>query len=229
MKLRKINKTSRLLLGLAAVLIMGCLVMAVGPAQARYRVENKDTIELQARALEPVYLGRMVKAAEDTDDKVFDYTHQGVWQSVDGTTRLEFAVANGKIAKSVNAQTNKVTSTEVYAKEDQRVWIQLIGDLNVWNGKDAFSLKLKSPSRTKLGAFEEFTAKAERIDPDSQIYKTFGDGWIFTFQDEAGQALSWKLEGGKLSVVELELIMEGKVPENLGLLKLQVTGDYTQK
>ena len=99
MKLRKMNKTSRLLPVLAAVLLVGCLVMAIGPAQARYRVDNKGTVEFTARALEPIYLGRMVKMSEDTDDKVFDCTHQSVWQKVDGTIRLEFAVANGKSIK----------------------------------------------------------------------------------------------------------------------------------
>ena len=133
MKLRKKNKTSRLLPVLAAIMLIGCLAMAIGPAQARYRAENKATIEFTTRPFESIYLGRMIKTSEDANDKVFDCTHQSVWKRVDGVTRLEFAVANGKINHSTDAGTGQVISTEVFAEEDQCVQVQLFGNLNVWN------------------------------------------------------------------------------------------------
>lgn len=229
MERRKVNKSPLIRLGLIAVLMLGCLVTAIGPAQARYKVSDRATAELGIRPLEQIYLGQMVKASADSEEEVFDETRKGVWQMVDGRVQLEFVVANGVIEQRKDPKTGEMYSAEVFAQEDQRALIQLVGDLSVWDGKQKFSVELIAPSRVKRGETEVYTAVPQRIDPDSPLYKTFGDGWIFTFVDKDGQELTWLLEGGKLSAVEYVVVLDGISTDQVGHLMLKVTGDYTKK
>ena len=261
MKLRKLNKTPWLSLCLVAMLVLGCLVMAVGPALARYRVDNRGTEDIQARPLEQIYLGQMVKVetdlvsalanfmeetdeseptentetpeiaqlSEEPEERMFDHESRSAWQRVDGVSRLDFAVANGKLVTVKDETTGAEVTEPQFAQGDQQVMLQLVGSLGVWNGQDEFVLTLKAPSRVKLGEFEEITATVQRIDPESLLYRNFGDGWIFTFLDEKGEPLSWTLEGGKFSVLELQLTLQGVIPDDMSRLLLQITGDYTKK
>lgn len=229
MERRKMNKTPRLLLGLMAVLMLGCLVTAIGPAQARYRVSDRATAGLEVRPMEQIYLGQMAKASADAQEKVFDETLQGTWQMVDGRVQLEFAIANGKIEDRKDPKTGETYPVEVFAQEDQRALIRVMGDLSFWDGKQDLTLQLIAPSRVKRGETEAYTAVPQRINPESALYKTFGDGWIFTFVDKDGQELTWLLEGEALSVMEYALVLESRDLDQVGLLKLEITGDYTKK
>ena len=226
---QKLNKSLGIRLGLIMVLVIGCFVTAVNPTLARYRISDKGSMELAPRPLEQIYLGQMVKTAEDSDEEIFDDTQEGVWQMVDGKIRLEFAIANGKYVYEKNTQTGSDIPVEVAAQEDQKAVIRLMGDLSVWNGKEEFTLQLIGPSRVKVGETAVYTAVPQRIEQDTPLYRTFGDGWVFTFQDESGQELIWLLEGGELSVMEFELLMERENLNAVGQMKLEVTGDYTKK
>lgn len=226
MKLRKMN-TSWLMLGMVAVLLMACLMVAVNPAFARYQVESEGTANLQARPLEQIYLGQMVRPTGTETEPVFDYKSQGKWYTLDGVMTLEFAVANGKYDELVDENRN-VYTVEEFAESDQRAMVRLVASPIVWDGTGEFPLTLRAPSRTKKGEFEEFQAVLEWIHPDSMLYKNFGEGWCITFLDEYGQELSWLLEGGKLSAVEFALTLKGMPADETGLLKLQIVSDYTR-
>lgn len=228
MKLRKMNTSPWLMLGMVVVLLMACLMASAVPALARYQVNSKATANVQARPLEPIYLGQMVPATDTEDEKVFDHESQGKWYSLDGAMTLAFAVANGKYLDVLDEQTGEVSREEAFAEEDQRVMVRLVASPIVWDGTEDCRLTLRAPSRTTQGEFEEYQAVLERINPDSILYQNFGEGWSISFLDEYGQELFWILEGGKLSTVDLALVLEGVSAGETGLLKLQIISDYTK-
>lgn len=233
MKLRKMNISPWLMLGMMAVLMTACLVAVAAPALARYQTKSDATTQLQARPLEQIYLGQMVPGTNENDEKafdqkIFDHESQGKWYSLDGVMMLEFAIANGKYQDVVDEQTGETTVEALFAEQDQRAIVRLVASPLVWDGTEELLLTLRAPSRTKTGEFEEFKAVPERIHPDSILYQNFGPGWNISFVDEYGQELSWLLKGGELSSVELELILEGVPAGETGLLKLQVISDYTR-
>ena len=63
------------------------------------------------------------------------------------------------------------------------------------------------------------------INPESPLYDIFGDGWVFSFRNEDGTERSWTLEGGKESVLEMTLTLEGAALTDPSLLQLQITAD----
>ena len=71
MKLRKMNISPWLMLGMAVTLMAACLMIAAAPALARYQTKSDATTQLQARPLEQIYLGQMVTGTDENDEKVF--------------------------------------------------------------------------------------------------------------------------------------------------------------
>lgn len=201
--------------GLAAVMALLCLIGAVGVSYARYRVDWNEGIFYTPRQPAQVYLGQMV-TREDGQIQ-FDSQAVSSWVAVDNKQRLTFSVANG-------------TSAEDFAQLDQQVQLRLVGSLGIWDGQQTVNVTMYVPREAKPGEIppqlDTFTAQANRILPDSPLYKTFGDGWVFTFLDEAGEEASWLLEGETLSLVHMSIMIEGVELTDPSLFQLTVTGQY---
>ncbi len=246
MEQRKQNISLWCSLGLVLILLVGILILATGTGFARYRKEDKVNLEFEVRPLEHIQLGQMVQPEEEGAAAYFDPTGTGVWDTTGGECKMTFTVANGI---GTDPETGEISC----AKEDQQVIIRLIGSLGIWNGTDELKMYLRVPSTeteteetgteataetTETTETEETLPSAEpkgvaatavRIPQDSPLYLTYGDGWVFTFLDEEGEELSWLLEGGEFSCLEMILRLEGAAAENVSMLQLQITGDYTKK
>lgn len=227
MNQRKPNISRWYALGLAVVLVMGCLVMSVGVTWARYRTETNQSIFYQARKPLTVYLGKM--EAADDGGTVFNPAAQQSWEMMDGSLQLDFAVANG-------------TSLESFETDDQRFHIRMLGSLGAWSGDETAAIHLVVPSQTETAedtneeANEETTEETQsspepsllkattvRIEPNTQLWNTFGDGWVFCFLDPGtGEELVWTLEGGALSCLDLAIAIEGGTLTDTSLLQLQI-------
>lgn len=215
MNQRKPNMTRWYALGLAVVLMVGCLAMSVGVTWARYRTDVNGSVFFQARKPLSVCLGRM--EAADDGGAVFTTTGQRSWEMVDGRLQLDFAVANG-------------TSLEAFEAADQRFYIRLLGSLGAWSGEETAAIYLVIPPTEE--SVEEATETAEptlvkaaavRIEPNTQLWNTFGDGWAFCFLDEqSGEELVWTLAGGGLSCLDLDLVIDGGTLTDTSLLQLQI-------
>lgn len=217
MNQRKKNISRWALPMLLLLLVVGCLVVSTGGALARYRAERKEIIEFQVRPPDQVALGKMVKAEDGTES--FDATAQGTWETVDGTQQLEFTIANG-------------TGADAFSQENQRIRLRLIGTLGIWDGTGDFTVTLQLPPEDDAEESAEpkkIQATVTRIQPESPMYATFGDGWVFSFFDEEGEELSWLLEGGALNTVTMTLILEGAAENEASLLQLQISGVYADK
>lgn len=228
MNQRKPNMTRWYALGLAVILAVGGLVMSVGVTWARYRTDVNGSIFFQSRKPLAVWLGKMETA--DDGGAVFTPTGQRSWEQVDGKLQLDFAVANG-------------TSLEVFETADQRFHIRLLGSLGAWSGEETAAIYLVIPP-VEIPAEEETETETEetteqipavpaeptrvkatavRIEPNTQLWSTFGDGWAFCFLDEqTGEELAWTLEGGGLSCLDLDLVIEGGTLTDTSLLQLQI-------
>ena len=74
--------------------------------------------------------------------------------------------------------------------------------------------------------FDEIRGKATRILKDSPMFSVFGEGWVFTFPDEDGKEMTWLLEGGSLSTISCQILIDGIELTDPSLLQLTVTGYF---
>ena len=209
MNQRKPNMTRWYAMGLTALLVVGCLVMAVGVTWARYRTDVMGSTVFQSRKPLAVRLGKMEPMEDGTT--LFVPGARQTWERVDGKLRLDFAVANG-------------TSAEVFETRDQRFHIRLVGSIGAWSGDETAAIYLEIPPRAETETEPTLVkATAARIEPGTQLWSTFGDGWTFRFLDpRTGRELDWTLEGGGLTCLDLDLVMEGSTLTDTSLLQMQI-------
>lgn len=210
---RKSNISSWYSLGLAALLMVFCLVVSIGTTQARYRTEVSKSIHFDVRKPVQIYLGS-VEYTEDSEEGIFIQHNEGSWEkNEEDLLQLNFAVANG-------------TSKTSYAEEDQQVYIRVVSSLGIQEEEEPLPLTLTFPSAEDPEKTEEVKAKAVRIVAGSTLHTTFGEGWMFRFENEEGEELAWDLKGRKLSCIEMVLILEDGTLTDASLLQLQIAGRY---
>ena len=225
MNQRKQNMSRWYTLGLAVMLAVGCLVMSVGVSWARYRTETDRLILFQPRAPLHIRLGTMIPGENETT--VFAPTDQAVWISYKDRTQLDAVVANGSAADDFEART-------------QKFHVRLVGTIGTWSGDETAAIRILKPGATVEEPAEpeqpteqtEQTRPAQspwaeatvvRIQPETALYHSFGDGWVFCFVDEiSGRELTWTLEGGQLSCQELCIVIDNGTLTDTSLLQLQI-------
>lgn len=228
---RRKKNTSLWSLGLAFLLIAAAIAGSAGTALARYRAEITAPITFTARPASQIRLGRM--ETQLRGKTVFVPDAQTGWKLEEEQYRLTFAVSN-------------LIGEKKYASEDQQVYLRLLATPGIWDGTDTVKITLLMPAgdvpetestqeteateSTEVPTepeprYEETAATAVAIHPESPLYDTFGDGWVFSFLNEDGTERSWTLKGGELSALEMTLILEGPALTDPSLLQLQITGD----
>ena len=216
MKRWKLNISSWYSLGLTALLVISCLVVSTGMAWARYRTEETGSIYFKAREPVSVYLGKVEYGEGNAAEGKFVQTNEGSWElNENGQLQLRFAVANG-------------TSEAAFEERNQEVYVRIVGSLGIQTVADNISLKLTYPNEENPDTPNVVKATAVRIDPNSTLYSTYGDGWVFTFREE-GEELTWTLEGGELSYIEMDLTVEGGTLADTSLLQLQIASRYIKE
>ena len=216
MKRWKLNISSWYSLGLTALLVISCLVVSTGMAWARYRTEETESIYFKAREPVSVYLGKVEYGEGNAAEGKFVQTNEGSWElNENGQLQLRFAVANG-------------TSEAAFEERNQEVYVRIVGSLGIQTVADNISLKLTYPNEENPDTLNVVKATAVRIDPNSTLYSTYGDGWVFTFREE-GEELTWTLEGGELSYIEMDLTVEGGTLADTSLLQLQIASRYIKE
>lgn len=231
MNQRKQNRSVWYLMGIALLLAAACVVVSTGTTLARYRAEREEELTFVVDGMEPVYLGTLTYPDDITTFKASEETQ---WATVNGISQLDFAIANGATEYSC-------------AAESQRVTLRLTGGLGLWNGTEPAAVTLCVPAEPEpeqteetqsaetTAATEETTEKepelqaikatATLIDETSPLYHTFGEGWVFTFQDPEGEELSWTLDGGKFSCIPMKITVDNTAITGESLLQLQVMGE----
>lgn len=227
MKRWKLNISPRYFQGLAALLVIACLLLATGVTWARYRMEMDGSVYFETRKPVSVYLGRVEysesetvpeevpdeTAPEELPKGEFVQTDEGNWElGEDGKLHLKFAVANG------------ISETD-FEERTQNVYLRFVGSLGAQTAGNPISLSMSIPQKDKPEELVQVKAEAVPIVPEAPLYTTFGEGWVFCFMVE-GQELTWKLKGGELSIIEMDVTLEDGTLADTSLLQLQVSSRY---
>lgn len=218
MNQRKLNISRWYALGLAVILAAGCLMLSVGNAYARYRLDRDRLIQFSNKIPVQVQVGVM-----DEDGKTFRPSSDLEWKKetvTDGETvrevyRLRFAISNH----------NDIAPDK---SEDMLVRVRLIGSLNAWNGTSGGTVVLEDGTTLEDGTPRQVVATVTAIPEDTPLYHTFGKGWVFQFMDQYGRELTWHLEGGQYRYEELVITMDAAAVSGTSLLQLQVSGEETK-
>ena len=235
MSQRKPNRRIWYSMALSILLCMGILVLATGTAFARYRAERNKDISFRVRVPDQVQLGTVCTVPEETEPEnstqiteptgeteppvmveVFVPSDQLMWETEDGITSLQFAVANG-------------VSEEDHSARDQAVRLRMIGTLGIWNGTQLPTLQLVLPPEEGSTESVVVTATVQPFAKGTALQLAYGDGWLYAFLDDQGEELLWELPGGDLSYVTMTVLIAGEPPENLNLLQPQVIAEPIRK
>lgn len=235
MNKRKRNISQWYALGITALLMAGCMLLAVGSTLARYRTDSQQGILFEPREPVKVTLGKMI-LNEETQQQEFDSTASIGWVTqADGSALLNFVVSN-----------------QEQQEEPLEVRVRLLGSLHAWSGEESATLGGGETTETTTAATADTTeppvpggniiltdctpveegeeqpaygAYVMRIPENSALYHSFGDGWVFRFLNDEGEELTWTLEEGKLSCVELNLTITGDALAGTSLFQLQIVAE----
>ena len=224
---RRKKNISQWSLGLALLLAVGAILVAGGTTLARYRAEFTAPVNFTARPASQICIGKLMPDLLG-GDPTFVADAQTGWELEEEQYRLSFALSN-------------IIGEKKYAAEDQQVYLRLLATPGIWDGAETVKITLLIPDESEPEEetkatesseatepeeqFEEIPATVTQINPESPLYDIFGDGWVFSFRNEDGTERSWTLEGGKESVLEMTLTLEGAALTDPSLLQLQITAD----
>lgn len=192
---KKLDKSHGLAVPMAALVLLGCLCLLVGAAWARYRYQQTTDVLFAPKTASQVYLFGSEKNGSFTPIPE-DLTDTANGQS------LNFLLSNGE-------------TKETFAEKDQYVYVRLYGSLSLGDGENL--------SATLTVEGKQYTAVVRRLEEGSAISKTFGDGWVYCFVDGNGEELQWLLEGGKISTIEMSLLVNADTGLDSSLFRLMAT------
>jgi len=182
----KKNSSLRYFAGLALLMVPVILMIIASPAFARYQEERTGNITFNVKEPGQICFAKIENATLKVIEKQEDF----VWtESEDEKTRsLELTVANG-------------SGNNKFSKYDQNVTVMLVAGLglSVEDGETGITLEHEG---------NIYSAKAEKTMPGSESYTAFGEGWVITFFDKAGNEFSGVLEGGKLDTFTVKITVE---------------------
>ena len=197
---QKNKKPIALRLMLAVILLLMCAIVMVGVTWARYQEEENSDLKYNTR--EP----GVISLWSDYDPVTGKLTEgKSAWTFSDGAGTLNVYVSNG-------------SSATEYSEEDQSVSIRLIGTLGISDAQVSILV-------SEDGIETRCTATAVPIQEGTPLYSTSGGGNTYIFRDDSGKELSWDLEGGALSVLEIQIdVWNLEAIENAALLQMQIVG-----
>ena len=156
------------------------------------------------RTDEVSYLGYAAK----TPDSISVWANGGGWSFNEDSGYLSFYI--GSDGNGTDGQANT-----------QQVSIRLLASLSIAQ-LEGEEVQLSVTVGTET---TDCTAVSIPIREGTSLYKTFGAGRVYMFQDEQGKELSWTLDGEECSLLLGRLEITGlSKPENPALLQLQVVG-----
>ena len=184
----KKNSSLRYFAGLALLMVPVILMIIASPAFARYQEEKIGNITFNVK--EPgqicfVNIENNQLEVIDNENNKFVWTESGD----EKTKSLEISGANG-------------SGNSDYSEYEQNVTVMLVAGLG---------LSVDEDGETGITLEHEgniYSAKAEKTMPGSESYTAFGESWVITFFDKAGNEFSGVLEGGKLDTFTVKITVE---------------------
>ena len=190
--------TRTLMLSATAVALTFCLLVSAGVTWARYRFRETTEVSFKQQTASQVYLWGGSKA-----DGSFAPMPADLTAATEGKT-LSFLLSNGQ-------------SGNDYSPHTQQAQVRLLCSLGLGNSAN-LSAELTVDGIT-------YTAAAEKIDTQSPLYASFGEGWMYCFLDENGQELRWELVGNQLSTIPMQLKISAQPGESPSVLLLTASAE----
>ena len=219
MNRRKQNISRWYQLGLAAVVLVSCLLISVGTAQARYQLDSERLIRFSPETAAQPCLGTM-------EGEHFNQYGAAVWK--EALLPGEGENAEPRQVYQMDLAISNYLEMTGSDNENMRVYLRLLGTQDAWKGSGSGAVVLTDGTILPDGTPRQITATVTPIREDTLLYHEFGMGWEFRFLDEYGRELWWDLEGGQLSCVPLQLTMDAAALGGTSLLQLQVAGERVE-
>lgn len=201
-------------LALLTVVLLACAAAMVGVAWARYQERIIERMSFAAGDVGTVYLW-----SARNEDGTLEAT-ESEW-IVSGSKRtLDFLVSNG-----VDETTALANGVDVSAYPEQQVAIRLVASSGVSNGASLSVVLHISDALDgeETASTSSFLATVRPISEESPLAASFGGGWVYIFCDAEGNELLWTLDGGKLSVLQAQLVLDQMELLDMGLIELQIS------
>ena len=198
------SRKNSLLLRILLLLLIACIVLAVGVTYGRYH-SSIATASFKFSSVSANTLGFYGGTlTNETINSEWSDISTGWTQNADNAT-LDFFVVNG-------------TSSESFSGRDQTYTVKLISGVS----SDPLSVSLSYIDED--GDNVELAANPERISEGSAMHGIYGDGWVYSFLNMNVEEISFLLEGGKLNYRNFKLNVSGVVDPSM--FSIYVTSDF---
>lgn len=203
------GKNNRMLwnkLGLSVVLLFVGMLLIVGIAWGRFRSEVQGDQKYTPRVPSQVYLW-----GEKTEEGFAQLPD--TWKVDGGSYEVPFTVTNGIYGTG--------EQEDLFAQKDMEIFLRIAVTEGIGDGEN-FSVELRL--NDEAGTF--YQAAPQKIEADSPLYSTFGEGWIYVFSNNHGEEPRFTLRGGEVSSLQATLVYEVK-PDTIGysMMQLQVVAE----
>lgn len=196
---RESDKSMYIVLYFIIAILCVSLFLIIGFTWARYQETEEGELKYTTKGSLALSLW---KGIDSDGDLVLG---ENIWEYENDEASLEFYIGNG----------GSVTNA---ADEDQEVTVRLMVGPGV-SVDESTQLALWIEGDMYEGTLTEITES-------TPLFENFGSGWYYAFYDDEGKEFSWRLEGGKLSVLYGELTLCGAYWEETTLLQLMVNSDH---
>lgn len=193
-------------MGLSFVLLLVGMLLIIGIAWGRFRSNVQGDQKYTPRVPSQIYLW-----GEKTEDGFMPLSD--VWKVDGGSHEVPFTVTNGIYGTG--------EQEDLFARNDLNVYLRIAVTEGIADGENlTVELRLKDAE----GTF--YQATAQKIEEDSPLYNTFGDGWVYVLRNNNGEEPRFTLRGGEISALEATLVYEVK-PDTIGysMMQLQVVAE----
>lgn len=203
------HKNHRMLwnkLGLSVVLVFVGMLLITGVAWGRFRSEIQGDQKYTPRTPSQVYLW-----GEKTQDGFASLPD--TWKVDGGSYEVPFAVTNGIYGAE--------GQEDLFAQKDMDIFLRVAVTEGIGKAEN-FSVQLRM--KDEEGTF--YQAIAQKIEENSPLYSTFGDGWVYVLRNNEGQEPQFTLPGGEVSCLEATLVYTVE-PDTIGysMMQLQVVAE----
>ncbi len=166
------------------LLLLVAVVLTFNASWARYYESLEGDIEIKASDFQTFYLWGIQDGVLTSEMDI---------QSTEETTTLELAVSNG-VEDEYYGETDVIVEPQLYVSEN-------IGGSS--NLSVSFILEQDGTSKT-------YSSKASEIQEATNLYYSFGAGWVYQFYDDDGEILQLELLGGEYSEIQMRIVVEAK-------------------
>ena len=216
---------------LAAVLLCGIfLAITFGSAYAHYETSVSKEFKLQYKAeTGQIYIrsvdppeteiiseedGRTEAAEEETEVPESEQTDTEAESKEDQEENVSEEPANsvfGNVYSAHFALTNGTDDND-YCEYDQKATLSMVATLGLGNPNDFIV--------TLVDGGASYTAICTEVLEGTEVYNTYGPGWVYHFYDSTGAEVEWQFPGTQYIERKMEIIVIGasEMPAVLNLI-----------